>query len=318
MEKNSKIIVFGAGGLIGKEIVNELKNTGFCNVEACTHSQLELLNQNDVNNYFEKHKPEYVFFCAVRSITNFETNQCIDGVEFYSNIMMQLNVMEAARCNSVKKIVFLGSAMLYPWNNEHQNEFLQEKFLEDFKMDQYKESMKSTVLSKYVSMKACQYYNKQYGTKYIYAIPTHIYGQLTNRKNLYFLENLVIDLCNAKLNNQESIKLDIFGKGIAKKQILHVADCANAIITIMEKYEDFNEPINIGSENFETWSSIVQKLCSIIEYKGEVMFNADKQERLENRLCSIERLKRLGWKQKINMEDGLKCLCDEYFNMKRG
>ena len=318
MDKNSKIVVFGAGGLIGNEIVNVLQKQGYNNVFACTHKSLELLNQNDVNTFFSENKPEYIFFCAVRTITNFEATGCIDGTEMYSNIMMQLNVMEAARKNGIKKAVFLGSAMLYPWNNEHDNELLQERFLDNFNMNEYRESMKSTVLSKFVSMKSCQYYNREYNVGYIYALPTHIYGQLTGRKNLYFLENLVINLCNAKLSNQSSIKLDIFGKGIAKKQILHVKDCANAIITIMDKYEDFSEPINIGTEQYESWGSIVDKICKIIDYKGEVIFNTEKKERLENRLCSIDKLKELGWKQSIDMETGLKSLCDEYMSSKRG
>lgn len=317
MEKNSKIIVFGAGGLIGSEIVNLLKIQDYSNVIACTHNELDLENQAAVKAYFCSHKPNYIFFCAVKSITNFDTEKCIDAAEMYSNIIMQLNVMEAARINNVHKAIFLGSAMLYPWNDEHENELLQEKYIEDFRIMQYRDSMKSTVLSKFVSMKLCQYYYKQYGCKYIYAIPTHIYGNFKERKNLYFLETMVQDLCDAKLSGKKEIFIDIFGEGKARKQILHVKDCAEAIILSLDKYEDFWEPINIGSEKPETWSSIVKIICQLIGYDGKVIFNSERKENLSNRICSINKIKNLGWTQKISMEDGLRDLCKEYINTKK-
>lgn len=313
MEKNAKIVVFGARGLIGKEIVKELLANSFTNVFPCGHEQLELINQAAVNTFFEVNKPEYIFFCATRSITNFETGECIDAVEMYSNIIMQLNVMEAARIYGVKKAAFLGSAMLYPWTDKYNNILLNEDLLDDFNITQYRPSMKSTVLSKYVSMKMCHYYYAQYGCKYIYAIPTHIYGGFANRKNLYFLEDIVINLCNAKKNNEEVVKLDIFGEGKAKKQILHVSDCANAIITAMEKYEDYSLPINIGSQEIVSWSDVVREVCQIIDYKGKVLFNTEHQERMENRICDIRRLESLGWKQQISIHDGLESLCEEWF-----
>ena len=317
MEFNSKIAVFGAGGLIGSEIVEILKGRSYGNVLPCRHEELELENQMAVNKYFEIQKPDFVFFCAVRSVTDFESNKCIDASEMYSNIMMQLNVMEAARNHHVKKAIFLGSAMLYPWNNEHENEKLQENLLCDFRINQYRESMKSTVLSKFVSMKMCEYYHRQYGSRFLYVIPTHIYGRLHNRKNLYFLENLVIDLCKAKTEGIDKIKMNVFGEGKAKKQILHVNDCADAIITLMNKYEEYSEPVNIGTEEYESWSTIIEKICRIIDYDGEVIFNSERQERLENRLCSIDKLLQLGWKPKIDMDTGLRELCAECMECNR-
>ena len=317
MKCDANIVVFGSGGLIGSEIVKTLQKLSYSNITSCSHEDLELLNQAKVNLFFKEKQPQYIFFCAVKAITNFDSGHCIDAAEMYSNIMMQFNVMEAARMYNVKKAIFLGSAMLYPWNNEHQNELLCESLLEDFRINQFRDSMKSTVLSKFVTMKMCQYYYQQYGSNFIYAIPTHIYGGLKNRKHLYFLENLVIELCEAKLNNKNSIKLDIYGEGKARKQILHVQDCANAIITLMKYYENYLEPVNIGTNQYESWSSIVEKICEIINYKGEITFNVDKPERLENRLCSIEKLTHLGWSPKIDIDNGLRCLCNEYLQSKR-
>lgn len=315
MEKDAKIVVFGGSGLIGSEITNLLRDKGYKNVIACTHKILDLENQEAVEKYIEEIKPNYIFFCAVRTITDFENVGCIDAVEMYSNIMMQLNVMESARKHNVNKAVFLGSAMLYPWNNEHEDESLKETYLEDFRINQYRDTMKSTVLSKFVSMKMCQYYYKQYGCKYIYAIPTHIYGNFNGRKNLYFLENLVKDLCEAKKTNRKSIKLDIFGEGKAQKQILHVKDCADAIILTMEKYEEYTSPINIATDKPESWSTVVEIICNIINYNGEITFNIERKENMMNRICSIEKLYEMGWRPQISMYEGLRSLCNEYMQL---
>ena len=128
----------------------------------------------------------------------------------------------------------------------------------------------------------------------------------------------MIDLCDAKMYEKKEIFLDIFGEGVAKKQILHVNDCAKALITLMIAHEDYSEPVNVGTEDYESWSDIVEKICNIIDYHGKIRFNSERRERLENRLCDIKKLTTKGWKPQINMEEGLKGLCEEYFTMKRG
>lgn len=318
MNKDAKIVVFGAGGLIGGEIVSHLIRNGYHDVIACNHKMLDLINQSAVNSYMSQTKPQYVFFCAVRAITDFENGEVIDAVEAYSNIMMQLNMMEACRIYEVKKAVFLGSAMLYPWDMDHQDELLNEDLLEDFAINKYRPSMRSTVLSKFVGMKMCQYYNSQYGTSFIYAVPTHIYGGFKNRKNLYFLEHIVSDICDAKLNGIDEIYLDVFGEGKALKQFLHVSDCADAIITIMNCYEDVMNPINVTSDEPESWSSIVKMICEITGYNGNIKFNSEKQENMANRLCSTTKMSKLrqGGVTRISMKNGLEQLINEYMKMK--
>ena len=206
--------------------------------------------------------------------------------------------------------------MLYPWDMNHQNEPLNEEFLEDFDINKYRPSMRSTVLSKYVGMKMCQYYNLQYNTNYIYAIPTHIYGGFKGRKNLYFLERVVSDICDAKINGTDEIYLDVFGEGKALKQFLHVVDCADAIIKVMNGYEDAMSPINIASDVPQSWSSIVEKICEITGYHGKIRFNSERKENMANRICSTKKLNVLNWKQNVSMEKGLELLIKEYMEMK--
>ena len=311
MNKDSRITIFGAGGLIGRTISEQLKNSDYTNVISCTHQDLELTNQRAVHQFFQENAPQYVFFCAVKSITNFESDNRPDAEELQNNLLMMCHVAECAQKYSVEKAVFLGSAMLYPWDENHTG-LLTEDLLERPNLQQYRLSMESAVLSKYVGMKLCQYYQRQYGCNFVYVIPAHIYGGFANRKNLYFLEKMVQSICAAKINGADSLYLDVFGEGKALKQFLHVKDCADAIIKVMQSYEDYGVPINIASDKPESWSSIVQIICEIVNYKGRVNFNSARKENLTNRLCSTEKLKSLGWKQKITMRAGLELLCKEY------
>ena len=317
MEKQSNVLVIGKG-LIGNKIYEQLLEHGYLNVTVTTHSDLELLSQAEVNAYFEKHRPEYVFFCAVKSITDFESGQVGDADELYMNVLMQCNIIEAARVYGVKKMILLGSAMLYPWNLG-QEEPMEETCLEKFNLPGYRSPMHAAVIGKFVAMKLCQYYNKQYGIEFIYCLPSHIYGGFAGRKNLYLLERLVMDICDAKSEGKHDLFLDIFGEGISQKQFLHVDDCASAIICIMERYHpDELCTINVGS--FETccWKSIVENIQELVHYDGTIRFNSDRKENMANRISSVEKLRVLGWTPKISIKDGLRQLCSEYQNIKRG
>ena len=251
----------------------------------------------------------------MKSITDFESDNRPDAEELQSNLLMICHVVECAQKYLTKKAVFLGSAMLYPWEENHKGLLTEESLLERPNLQKYRISMESAVLSKYVSMKLCQYYQQQYGCNFVYVIPAHIYGGFANRKNLYFLEKIVQSICAAKIRNADSLYLDVFGEGKALKQFLHVKDCADAIIKVMQFYEDYGVPINIASNKPESWSSIVQMICEIVNYKGRINFNSARKEDLTNRLCSTEKLKSMGWKQKITMKAGLESLCKEYMEM---
>jgi GDP-L-fucose synthase len=317
MELNSKICVIGIG-LIGRKIVEQLSKAGYRNVIPCCHSDLELLDQQAVNCYFIEQKPEYVFFCAVKAITDFESGNVGDAEEAYSNIMMQCNIIHAAQACSVKKMVVLGSAMLYPWNIREEYEWLDESQLEEFNMPGYRDSMQAIVLGKLVGLKLCQYYHRQYGSNLIYCLPTHIYGGFAGRRNLYFLERLVMDICDAKTEKKEELYLDVFGEGKAQKQFLHADDCARAIIRVMEAYEGPDVAVNICSDEISCWKSIIDDICQETGYSGNINFSSSRQENMANRLCSSQKLKDLDWRPQISIQEGIKMLCREYIQSKKG
>ena len=312
MEKSAKVAVFGASGLIGNALVDVLQGKGYKNIVPCLHSEVDLIDQAQVNAFFEQAKPEYFFFCAHKNVSNFHTGEMIDAAESYSNIMMLCNVMEAAKNQKVKKAVFVGSAMLYPWDKVDRVKPMEESRLEEYRYLGYSESMRSTVLSKFVGLKLCQYYYLQYGCPFVYALPTHIYGSLSNRRSLYFLERIVIDIAEAKCKGLPEVYLDVYGKGMAQKQFLYASDCADALIAVMEKYTDFESPINISSPQATCWREIVETACEIIGYKGKIKFNSAHPENMANRLVSVEKLEGLGWTPKIGIQEGLLRLCKEH------
>ncbi|WP_322204095.1 NAD-dependent epimerase/dehydratase family protein [Acutalibacter intestini] len=312
MEKSAKVVVFGASGLIGNALIAALRGNGYKNIVPCLHSEVDLVNQAQVQAFFEKVRPEYIFFCAHRNVSDFHTGEIIDAAESYANIMMLCNVMEAAKNQKVKKAIFVGSAMLYPWDQTDGAEPMREERLQEYFYLGYSESMRSTVLSKFVGLKLCQYYYLQYGCPFVYALPTHIYGSLLNRRSLYLLERIVVDITEAKKQGSPEIHLDIYGKGVARKQFLHVSDCADALITVMEKYAEFECPINISTPQATCWSEIVKTVCGITGYNGKVKFDSTHSENMANRLVSVERLQALGWEQKIGMRQGMTQICKEY------
>ena len=176
--------------------------------------------------------------------------------------------------------------------------------------------MESAVLSKLFAYKLCQFYRRQYGCDYIYCLPVHIYGGLTGRKNFYFTERMVMDMCEAKHKGKAELFLDVYGKGIAKRNLLHVDDCADAIITVMERYCGEEGVINIASDEIVSWRTVVDSLGKITDYHGKILFNEDREENLTSRVCSCRKLREMGWTPKYDIERGLRELCAEYAALK--
>lgn len=316
MEQSRRIAVFGAGGLIGGKISEVLKNRGYTNVIDCYHQTLDLTNQSAVRTFFRTNKPGYFFFCATKSISDFSKKSVGDADELYTNSMMLCNVAQSALENETIKGVFLGSAMLYPWNLNACPERLSEDLLEEYSIKGYSDAMQSAVLSKLFGYKLCEYYKRQYGCNFVYCLPVHIYGGFAGRKNLYFTERLVMDICDAKINGKDELFLDVYGKGEAKKNLLFVDDCADAIVEIMERYESDKTAINVVSDEAITWRQVVDMICTIVQYNGDISFHEDKRENMTNRLCSPDKLAELGWKPKHDLYSGLKELCTEYMTMR--
>ncbi|MGI8002457.1 GDP-L-fucose synthase family protein [Campylobacter coli] len=346
MNKQSKIYVAGHSGLIGSAILKKLQQDGFCNIVCKTHQELDLMDQEAVKCFFEKEKPEYVFFCAAK--VGGMLAQLSQRAEFlYNNITMQNNVIHYSYLNGVKKLIYLGSICIYP---EEAQLPIKENSLFDGKLQYNNEPY---AIAKIAGLKMCEFYSLQYDVDYISIMPVSIYGSNDNF-DLYtahvqaaifrkiYLAKLLNEGCYRELIDDLGVKtketaLDILkkinidnktvrllGTGNSRREFLHCEDLAEASIYIMENvsFNDIiekdrqhkgNSHINIGTGVDISIKELAYMIKDILEYKGEVVF----ENKIENdgtirKVVDINKIRTLGWHYKIELRDGLTRMYHDY------
>ena len=344
MDKNSKIYIAGHKGTLGIALLDELKSDGFVNIITKTKEELNLINQQAVNDFFEQEKPEYVFLCAAKLDTlGFFTPAEV----IYENIMLQSNILQAAYENNVKKLIYYGSAWAYPQSaiNPIKEESLLESKLDD----------KATAygLSKIIGTKMCEAYNLQYKTDFIVLYLANLYGQTAefDLQKAKVLPALLRKFHIAKLLNEERYDLvlkdlkmnsleealeyltkfgvsknsvEIWGSGRVIREFIHAKDLAKASIFIAQNIsfknlKNYNEPhLNVGSGEFLSIKELAYLVKDIVGFKGDVIFNTDKPDSTMNRMLDSSRLRSLGWKHKINLKEGIEMMYQWYKNSIRG
>ncbi|EAI3822445.1 GDP-L-fucose synthase [Campylobacter coli] len=347
MNKNSKIYIAGHNGLTGSAILKKLQDKGYENFVLKSHKELDLIDQQAVQNFFKKEKPEYVFLCAAK-VGGILANNTYRADFIYENLQIQNNVIHSAYLNKVKKLLFLGTACIYPKNcpQPMKEEYLLTSILE-YTNEPY-------AIAKIAGLKMCESYNLQYGTNFISVMPCSLYG-LNDNFNLeksHVLPALIRKFHLAKLLNEKKYDLvlkdvqmddinkakeylqkfgvsenevEIWGTGNARREFLHANDMADACIYTMENI-DFNElydsecneirntHINIGSGEDITIKDLVSLVNKIIGFKGNIFYNSAKPEGTFKKLGSCDKIHSLGWKHKIKLEDGIKIMYEWYLH----
>ena len=301
MNKTDKIYVAGHRGVVGSAVLDRLVSAGYTNLIVKTHGELDLINQCAVNEFFQKEKPKYVFYCA-----GYLLGDSMNVV--YNNIMMNANTIKAAADVGVSKFLYVGSGSVYgehltsPFSEEHSIETIQQELKGG--------SLEAYAVAKISGLELSKQFNGYNDCKFISALPTHIYSIETIKKNKDDLIGCIIKrLSEAKIKNEESIKLDIWGTGKKYiRQYIYGDDVADALIYLMENYEG-SIPINVATDD------MVKKIKSTLDYKGDVLYHSDKPERSSPRLLSTERIKALGWKPKFTLSEGIKKLCEHYVEL---
>ena len=298
MKKNSKIYLAGHTGLVGSAILKELKEQGYTNILIKNHTELDLLHSEDVINFFKKEKPEYVILAAAK-VGGIIANSTYPGEFIYENLQIQNNIIHNSYLNGVKKLLFLGSSCIYPKNCLQP---IKEEYLLTGKLESTNEPY---AVSKIAGIKMCQSYNKQYGTNYICAMPTNLYGINDNfhPEDSHVIPGLINRIHNTKIKNAPSVT--IWGTGKPKREFLYSQDLANACIFLLEKYSE-NQIINVGTGEDLAIKELAEIICSTINYKGDLTFDTTKPDGTQKKLLDISRLTKLGWKAKINLKDGIK------------
>lgn len=306
MNKNSKIYIAGHRGMVGSAILKKLKQEGFENFVLKTSSELDLRNQQKVSEFFEKEKPEYVFLAAAR-VGGIVANNTFRADFLYDNLMIQNNIFHQSYLQKVKKLMFLGSSCIYP-------KLAPQPLKEEYLLSGYLEyTNEPYAIAKIAGIKMCENYRKQYHCDFISVMPTNLYGENDNYdlQNSHVLPALLRKFVEAKQNKINFV--EVWGTGTPLREFLHTEDLAEACYFLMQNYSS-EELINVGFGEDITIKDLALLIQKIVKYEGEIHFDTSKPDGTPRKLMDSSKIHALGWKAKINLEEGIKRILQHQFN----
>ena len=311
MKPDAKVYVAGHRGLVGSAIVRRLTSPsplagegrgegGYTNILTRTHSELDLTDQRAVNDFFEKDKPEYVFVAAAK-VGGIYANNTYRADFIYQNLMIESNLLHASYRHGVKKLLFLGSSCIYPklapqpMKEEHLLTGLLEPTNEPY------------AIAKIAGIKMCDAFNRQYGTNFMSAMPTNLYGPGDNYdlKNSHVLPALIRRMHEAKVQGDKEVV--VWGSGAPKREFLYSDDLADACVFLMERCSaaDIGEFINIGVGKEITIRELAELIAEIIGFRGKLVFDSSKPDGTPRKLLDVSRFQALGWQAKTSFREGI-------------
>ena len=298
MKSNSRIYVAGHRGLVGSAIIRSLKQRGFENLITRTHAELELMDAVAVKDFFEQAKPEYVFLAAAK-VGGIHANSTYPADFMRENLIVQTNVIHESWRQGVVKLLFLGSSCIYP---KLCPQPIKEEYLLSGELEKTNDAY---ALAKIAGIKTCQSYNQQHGTHFISAMPTNLYGVNDNfhPENSHVLPALIRRFHEAKLANVESIS--IWGTGTPRREFLHSSDLADAVLFLMENYDD-SDIINVGCGKDQTIKELAEMIQEVVGYTGHLKFDSTRPDGTPQKILDISKINSLGWKPTISLREGLK------------
>lgn len=310
MQKQSKIYVAGHRGLVGSAICRCLQAHGYSNILTRTHDELDLCDQAAVREFFAKEKPEYVFLAAAK-VGGIHANNIYRGDFIYRNLAIQTNVIHESHMSGVERLLFLGSSCIYPCACAQP---IKEEYLFTGLLEPTNEPY---ALAKIAGIKMCESYNRQYGTQYIAAMPTNMYGPNDNYdlETSHVLAALVRKICEAKRSGAGCVT--VWGTGTPRREFLHVDDAADALLFLMnidiKKWNDMGlSHINIGTGVDVTINELADMIVKEVAYKGDVHHDLSRPDGMKRKLLDVSRMNQLGWRAKTRLESGVKSVVDEY------
>jgi len=304
MDKHSKIYIAGHTGLVGSAILRCLQSQGYKNFILRTHQELDLEIQRDVEDFFEKEQPEYVFLAAAK-VGGIYANNTYPADFIYNNLIIQTNVLHSAYLHGVRKLLFLGSSCIYP---RLAPQPMKEEYLLTGPLEPTNEPY---AIAKIAGIKMCQSYNRQYGTNFISVLPTNLYGPNDNYDpmNSHVLPALIRRFHEAKIQGLPSV--EVWGTGSPRREFMYSLDMADACIFLIENYIS-GEIINIGTGEDITIRELVSLISEVVGYKGEIRWDTSKPGGTPQKLLDVSRLHSLGWKPKTSLKDGLRFTCQDF------
>ena len=307
MEKESKIYVAGHRGMVGSAIVRKLTSLGYTNLLTRTSAELDLRNQQQVADFFEVEKPEYVFLAAAK-VGGIVANNTYRADFLYENLAIQNNIIHNSYLNKVKKLMFLGSSCIYP-------KLAPQPLKESYLLSGYLEPTNEPyAIAKIAGIKMCEAYRAQYGCNFISVMPTNLYGTNDNYDlvNSHVLPAMIRKFHEAK--EKSAPEMTLWGTGLPMREFLHADDLAEACLFLMENYNE-SELVNIGTGEDVTIKNLAALVKQIVGFKGEIIWDTSKPDGTPRKLMDVSKLHGLGWHHKIALEDGIKLAYQDFLKL---
>lgn len=308
MEKDSRIYVAGHTGLVGSAIVRKLQEEGYRELILRTHAELDLTDQQAVEAFFQQERPDYVFDAAAL-VGGIQANSEAPADFFYVNMQIENNLLWAAHRCRVKKLLFLGSACMYP--KECRQPMTEDELLTG--LPEY--TNEGYALAKTAGCRLCSYLRRQYGDDFICAIPANTYGpgDSFDPEHSHVIPALIMKYDHAKRNRIPEIAL--WGTGRAKREFIHVDDIADACLFLMRNYSD-ESPINVGTGEEVTIMELSQLIKEIVGFDGQIVCDPTKPDGMMRRVVDSSRLSAMGWHSSVRLEAGLRWAYEEYLRLR--
>jgi GDP-L-fucose synthase len=297
MNLNDKIFVAGHRGLVGSAIVRRLRGEGFDNLLLRTRHELDLADPAAVSRFFEAERPVYVFFAAAK-VGGILANNTYPADFIRDNLAVALNVVDAAHRHGTEKLLFLGSSCIYP---RLAPQPIREEYLLTGELEPTNEPY---AIAKIAGIKLCQSYHRQYGARFISAMPTNLYGPGDNfdLQSSHVLPALLRKFHEAK--HSGAAEVVVWGSGRPSREFLHVDDMADACVFLMRSYES-PEIINVGWGEDVSIRELAETVGEVVGFKGEIVFDSSKPDGTPRKLLDVSRLTQLGWQAKIPLREGV-------------
>ena len=298
MEKEAKIYVAGHRGMVGSAIVRELQRQGYTNILTRTHAVLDLTDQKAVNEFFEQEKPDYVFLAAAK-VGGIVANSEAPADFMWINMTLEMNVINAAWKNGVRKLQFLGSSCIYP---RLAPQPMPESCLLTSSLEQTNEAY---ALAKISGLKYCEYLNRQYGTDFISVMPTNLYGPNDNYHptHSHVLPALIRRFHEAKESGAESVTC--WGDGSPLREFLYVDDLANLCVFLMNNYSG-NETVNAGTGKELSIKELTETVAKVVGYEGKIEWDTTRPNGTPRKLLDVSKATALGWTYSTELEEGIR------------
>ena len=308
MELNSKIYIAGHKGMVGSAILRNLEEKGYKNFLLKTSSELDLKKTQQVDEFFETEKPDYVFLAAAK-VGGIQANNSYRADFLYDNLMIQNNIIHASFVNKVKKLLFLGSSCIYP-------KLAPQPLKEDYLLSGYLEDTNEPyAIAKIAGIKLCESYFRQHGCNFFSVMPTNLYGKNDNYdlNNSHVLPALIRKFHYSKENNLPFV--EIWGTGSPLREFLNADDLSDACVYLMRNYNG-HKHVNIGTGTDISIKDLALLIQKTTGYTGELKYDLSKPDGTPRKLLDVNLLNNLGWKHKISLEEGIKLVYEDYIKNK--